>query len=41
LLPQSAGAVGIGFAELCERICRAAMERHRQRHSAAAHAAID
>ncbi|HSG66060.1 MAG TPA: D-alanine--D-alanine ligase [Gammaproteobacteria bacterium] len=25
LLPQSAAAVGIGFAELCERICRAAL----------------
>jgi D-alanine-D-alanine ligase len=25
LLPQSAAAVGIGFPELCERICRAAV----------------
>ncbi len=25
LLPQSAAAVGIGFADLCERICRAAL----------------
>jgi D-alanine-D-alanine ligase len=28
LLPQSAKAVGIGFVELCETICRLAMERH-------------
>ena len=28
LLPQSAAAVGIGFPELCERICRLAIERH-------------
>lgn len=27
LLPKSAAAVGIGFTELCERICRAAMSR--------------
>ncbi len=27
LLPQSAGAMGIGFAELCERICRLAMAK--------------
>jgi len=27
LLPQSAGVLGIGFAELCERICRAALGR--------------
>jgi D-alanine-D-alanine ligase len=26
LLPQSAAAAGIGFGELCERICRAALE---------------
>jgi len=29
LLPQSAQAVGISFPELCERVCRAAMEQHR------------
>jgi D-alanine-D-alanine ligase len=29
LLPQSAGAAGIGFPELCERICRAARGRIR------------
>ncbi|MDQ2919760.1 MAG: D-alanine--D-alanine ligase [Verrucomicrobiota bacterium] len=29
LLPQSAGAGGISFAELCERICRSAAERTR------------
>lgn len=29
LLPQSAAAVGIGFAELCEEICQRAIERHR------------
>ena len=27
LLPQSAAAVGIGFAELCEEICRRALDR--------------
>ncbi len=27
LLPRAAAAVGIGFAELCERICRAALAR--------------
>jgi D-alanine-D-alanine ligase len=27
LLPRSAAAVGIGFGELCERICRAALAR--------------
>lgn len=27
LLPQSAAAVGIGFTELCERICKLAIER--------------
>nr|MDQ6912202.1 D-alanine--D-alanine ligase [Verrucomicrobiota bacterium] len=27
LLPQSAAAAGISFAELCERICRSATER--------------
>ncbi|SDH16250.1 D-alanine--D-alanine ligase family protein [Paraburkholderia phenazinium] len=31
LLPQSAQARGIGFGELCERICRLAIERHRTR----------
>ncbi|MBN2351504.1 MAG: D-alanine--D-alanine ligase [Spirochaetales bacterium] len=29
LFPQSAAAVGIGFPELCERICRLAIGRHR------------
>src|SRR5690606_23303262 len=29
LLPRSAAAVGIEFAELCERICRGALERRR------------
>ena len=28
LMPQSAGARGIDFPELCERICRAALSRH-------------
>ncbi len=28
LFPQSAAATGIGFPELCERICRLAMKRH-------------
>ncbi|MCP4750776.1 MAG: D-alanine--D-alanine ligase [Proteobacteria bacterium] len=28
LLPQSAQAVGIDFTELCQRICRLAVERH-------------
>lgn len=32
LLPQSAAAVGISFRELCETICRLAIERHRQLH---------
>lgn len=31
LLPQSAQAVGISFPELCERVCRAAIERHRKK----------
>lgn len=31
LLPQSAQACGIGFAELCERICELALARHRRR----------
>src|SRR5262249_12658138 len=30
LLPQAAQAVGIGFAELCERICRAALSGPRR-----------
>ncbi len=33
LLPQSAAAVGIGFPELCDRICRLAVERHQKRAS--------
>ena len=28
LLPRAAAAVGIGFPELCERICRGALARH-------------
>jgi D-alanine-D-alanine ligase len=31
LLPQSAQAAGIGFPELCDRICRLALERHGRR----------
>jgi D-alanine-D-alanine ligase len=31
LLPQSAQAAGISFPELCDRICRLALERHRRR----------
>lgn len=31
LLPRAAAAVGIGFAELCERICRAALARRPSR----------
>lgn len=31
LLPQSARAAGISFPELCDRICRLALERHRSR----------
>lgn len=31
LLPRAAAAVGIGFAELCERICHGALERHARR----------
>ena len=31
LLPQSAAALGISFPELCDRVCRLALERHRQR----------
>jgi hypothetical protein len=30
LLPKSAAAVGIGFPELCERICAAALRRRRR-----------
>lgn len=33
LLPQSAAAVGISFTELCEEICRRALERHRGRRN--------
>lgn len=36
LLPQSAAAAGIGFPELCDRICRLALERHRKRRSSGA-----
>jgi D-alanine-D-alanine ligase len=31
LLPQAARAAGIGFNELCERICRAALKKHEQK----------
>ncbi|HEX2091356.1 MAG TPA: D-alanine--D-alanine ligase [Longimicrobiaceae bacterium] len=31
LLPQSAKAAGISFPELCDRICRLAVERHQRR----------
>ena len=31
LLPQSAAAAGIGFPELCDRICHLAIERHARR----------
>lgn len=31
LMPQSAAAVGIGFAELCERLCELALAEHRGR----------
>lgn len=31
LLPQSAQAAGIGFPELCDRICRLALDRHHGR----------
>jgi D-alanine-D-alanine ligase len=33
LLPQSAAAIGISFAELCEEICRRAIARHRAKRS--------
>ena len=32
LLPQSAEAMGIGFGELCERICRLAIEERARKH---------
>lgn len=31
LLPQSAAAAGISFPELCDRICRLALDRHQRR----------
>jgi D-alanine-D-alanine ligase len=31
LLPQSAGAVGMSFAELCDRVCRLAIARHQRK----------
>lgn len=33
LLPQSAQAAGIEFPELCDRICRLALERHQKRRT--------
>ena len=33
LLPQSAKTMGIPFADLCDRICRLALERHRKKLS--------
>jgi D-alanine-D-alanine ligase len=33
LLPQSAQALGISFPQLCDHICRLAMERHQKRRS--------
>jgi D-alanine-D-alanine ligase len=33
LLPQSAAAAGISFPELCDRICRLALERHQRRRT--------
>lgn len=33
LLPQSAKAMGIGFSELCDQICRLAIDRHRKKPS--------
>jgi D-alanine-D-alanine ligase len=30
LLPQSAAAAGIAFSELCDRICRLGINRHRR-----------
>lgn len=35
LLPQSAAAVGIGFGELCETLCRLALERSSRRPAGA------
>lgn len=35
LMPQSAAASGLPFAQLCEQICRAAIERHQAQHGAA------
>jgi D-alanine-D-alanine ligase len=37
LLPQAAAAAGIGFAELCERICRGAQVSRVQRHATICH----
>jgi len=34
LLPKSAAAVGISFTELCEQICRLAIERHMKKKKA-------
>ena len=31
LLPQSAAATGISFPELCDKICRLAIQRHRSK----------
>jgi D-alanine-D-alanine ligase len=31
LFPKGAGAAGMGFPEVCERICQLALEEHRQR----------
>ncbi len=31
LLPKSAGALGITFSELCDRICRLGLQRHKNR----------
>jgi hypothetical protein len=31
LLPRAAAAMGIGFPELCERICRSALARAKAR----------
>jgi D-alanine-D-alanine ligase len=36
LLPQSAGACGIDFPDLCDRICRLALERFRRRNDRSA-----
>jgi D-alanine-D-alanine ligase len=33
LLPQSAAAAGISFPELCDRICRLALDRHQRRRA--------